>query len=76
MNFKTHAPARREGTTLQSNIHSYNGSVSEVISVVYRQYIGNSHKPYTQTNWTCPGVRLWMYYKSRYTTGGFRGLRC
>jgi hypothetical protein len=28
MNFKTHAPARREGTTLQSNIHSVGNSLA------------------------------------------------
>jgi hypothetical protein len=25
---------------------------------------------------TCPGVRLCVYYKSRYKTGGFRGILC
>jgi hypothetical protein len=32
--------------------------------------------PHTHKDWgTCPGVELWVYDKSRYTTGGFSRIR-
>ena len=37
MNFKTHAPARREGTTLQPNIHNGTKKVREMIMEWFSQ---------------------------------------
>jgi hypothetical protein len=38
MNFKTHAPARKEGTTLQPNIHKINAFLNSKRTVPHSPY--------------------------------------